>query len=93
MARCEDFPCCGHESGCCPDYDESGRQLNMRCVCGAAVPVDNRYSICDGCLSSPDEDDPYGRPDGPDEWPDAPWDGEVEEDCREYDDFAPYGED
>ncbi len=26
---CEDFPCCGHEPGCCPDFDESGRQLNM----------------------------------------------------------------
>ena len=46
MARCEDFPCCGHESGCCPDYDASGRQLNMVCVCGAKLPVDAPYSIC-----------------------------------------------
>ena len=28
---CEDYPCCGHEAGCCPDFDQSGRQLNMRC--------------------------------------------------------------
>ena len=51
MARCEDFPCCGHESGCCPDYDpETGRQLNMKCTCGATVPLGSRYSLCEGCL-------------------------------------------
>lgn len=55
MARCEDFPCCGHESGCCPDYDESGRQMNMRCVCGAVLPINNRYSICESCLSEEDD--------------------------------------
>lgn len=21
VSRCEDFPCCGHELGCCPSYD------------------------------------------------------------------------
>jgi len=51
MARCEDFPCCGHESGCCPDYDENGKQLNMKCTCGATVPLGSRSSICDGCMS------------------------------------------
>lgn len=50
MSRCEDFPCCGHELGCCPDFDESGRQLNMKCTCGATVPIDSRYSICEGCI-------------------------------------------
>lgn len=50
MARCEDFPCCGHELGCCPDFDESGRQLNMVCVCGAKLPITSRYSICEGCM-------------------------------------------
>lgn len=66
MARCEDFPCCGHEMGCCPDYDESGRQLNMKCVCGATVPLNSRYSICRGCMYPPPghpdheyDDDPY----------------------------------
>lgn len=58
MARCEDFPCCGHEPGCCPDYDESGRQLNMKCVCGATLPIGNRYSICDDCMAS-ELDDPF----------------------------------
>jgi len=49
--RCEDFPCCGHESGCCPDYDEAGKQLNMRCTCGAKLPLTSRYSICSSCLN------------------------------------------
>lgn len=66
MARCEDFPCCGHEPGCCPDFDESGRQLNMVCTCGAKLPVDNRFSICDTCLNRPDPDDPYDDYDRPD---------------------------
>lgn len=57
MARCEDFPCCGHELGCCPDYDESGRQLNIRCVCGASLPVDSRFSICDGCFAQMGHDE------------------------------------
>ena len=50
MAMCEDFPCCGHEMGCCPRFDESGRQLDMVCTCGARLPVNNQYSICDSCL-------------------------------------------
>lgn len=54
---CEDFPCCGHESGCCPDYDESGKQLNMKCVCGATVPLGSRYSICESCMNEGQEDD------------------------------------
>lgn len=60
MARCEDFPCCGHELGCCPDYDEdTGRQLNMVCVCGAKLPVNARFSICEGCMRDPDSDEGY----------------------------------
>lgn len=50
MARCEDWPCCGHEAGCCPDYSDTGEQLNMKCVCGATLPLDNGCSICDACL-------------------------------------------
>lgn len=55
MARCEDFPCCGHEPGCCPDYDDAGRQLNMVCVCGAKLPVNARFSICVSCMKDPDD--------------------------------------
>lgn len=59
MARCEDFPCCGHELGCCPDYDaETGAQLNMKCVCGATVPLNNHSSLCDWCLRDGDDDGP-----------------------------------
>jgi len=54
--RCEDFPCCGHEAGCCPDFDGAGRQLNMRCTCGAVLPVDARFSICDTCMGVDDGD-------------------------------------
>lgn len=51
MARCEDFPCCGHEAGCCPDFDpDTGEQLNMKCTCGATLPLTARFSICDGCM-------------------------------------------
>jgi hypothetical protein len=57
MNRCEDFPCCGHENGCCPSFDESGNQTNMICTCGAELPVNNRYSICDSCLRSDDDDE------------------------------------
>jgi len=57
--RCEDFPCCGHEAGCCPSYDEAGRQTDMVCTCGARLPINNRYSICDTCLSQEDYDDYY----------------------------------
>lgn len=50
MSQCEDFPCCGHESGCCPDYDEdTGEQLNMVCICGARLPIGG-YSICATCI-------------------------------------------
>lgn len=55
MNTCEDFPCCGHEPGCCPDFDEAGRQLNMKCVCGTTLPVESRYSICESCLLGDDE--------------------------------------
>lgn len=55
MAYCEDFPACGHESGCCPDYDENGKQLNMVCVCGAKLPITSRFSICKSCMRDPDD--------------------------------------
>jgi hypothetical protein len=77
MAYCEDFPCCGHEPGCCPDFDESGRQLNMKCVCGATVDINSRSSLCPACLNAPDPDDPYGqydeRPYEDDDYEDEDW--------------------
>jgi len=46
MARCEDYPCCGHEAGDCPD--SSGR---MTCVeCGKRLAKNATSSICAKCL-------------------------------------------
>jgi hypothetical protein len=56
---CEDFPCCGHEQGCCPDFDESGRQLNMKCVCGTTLPITSRFSICGSCMDRAEYEDDF----------------------------------
>lgn len=60
MARCEDFPCCGHESGDCPD--SSGR---MKCVeCGKRQPKTATSSICPKCTRRMScEDYDYGYDD------------------------------
>ena len=66
MAHCEDFPCCGHDI--CPDFDpDTGKQLNMRCVCGAEVPLDSRSSLCKSCLQPDPMDDDYFGPDDEEE--------------------------
>lgn len=56
MSQCIDFPCCGHESGCCPSFDDDGRQIDMKCTCGASVPLSSRSSICESCFNRLDED-------------------------------------
>jgi hypothetical protein len=63
MPRCEDYPCCGHENGCCPNYDAAGRQTDMVCICGARLPINNRFSICNSCLSRDDDGGPDYRGD------------------------------
>lgn len=65
MAYCEDFPCCDHEAGCCPDF-ENGRQINMKCVCGATVPLGGP-SCCESCLRDPDDFDDRDRYDDRDD--------------------------
>lgn len=80
MTTCEDYPCCGHESGRCPDFDDDGKQVNMRCTCGATIPVDSRFSICESCLGLEDD---YEYEDDDDDWYDDDWDdywGNEEED-------------
>lgn len=53
MARCEDFPCCGHEQGDCPDA-----QGRMRCVeCQRRLPKNSGSSICPKCLTRISSDD------------------------------------
>lgn len=61
MPMCEDFPCCGHEQGCCPNYDASGRQLDMVCICGKRLPLNNPVSICNSCLKNTDYDTPLAE--------------------------------
>ena len=66
---CEDFPCCGHELGCCPSFNENGEQVDMVCVCGKRLPISRKSSICDGCLRAMNTDDfpdYYGDEDGDD---------------------------
>jgi hypothetical protein len=60
---CEDFPCCGHEHGCCPVTDENGNH-RMVCTCGAVLPVGARFSICKGCMDRGDREDGFAN----DEW-------------------------
>ena len=50
MARCEDYPCCGHEPGDCPRITKSGRVI-WRCVeCGRELRADATSSICVRCM-------------------------------------------
>ncbi len=58
MKTCPDFPCCGHEFGCCPDFDKNGKQLNMKCICGATVPLSSPSSLCKTCLNMDEEGEP-----------------------------------
>ncbi len=58
-ARCEDYPCCGHEAGQCPSIDDEGNEV-YRCVCGACLAPGSRSSLCPSCLrrgSSEDGDE------------------------------------
>lgn len=89
MARCEDFPCCGHESGCCPDFVD-GVQVNMICMCGAVLLVDNPSSLCDGCLRDPDDPREFEEEEDDDEdFEDEDFeddDEDFEDDDEEFDD-------
>lgn len=55
MARCEDYPCCGHgppplgDGGGCPNFDGT-----YGCVsCQKKLPKNARSSICESCLRDP----------------------------------------
>jgi hypothetical protein len=55
MARCEDYPCCGHgppplgDGGGCPNFDGT-----YNCVtCGRKLEKGARSSICDPCRKNP----------------------------------------
>lgn len=45
MARCEDYPCCGHEDGGCPNHDGS-----FNCAsCGRKMPKNSPSAVCAKC--------------------------------------------
>jgi hypothetical protein len=62
--RCEDFPCCGHEPGDCPDRDEHGNE-SWRCArCRARLPKGARSSLCNSCIQRMNQiqdEDPTGQ--------------------------------
>lgn len=49
MARCEDFPCCGHEAGDCPSHDKDGNERWTCVSCGKILPLKASRSICPKC--------------------------------------------
>ena len=53
MPYCEDYPCCGHEPGDCPDS-----QGRMKCVeCGKRLAKTATSSICKKCLKRMERQD------------------------------------
>ena len=50
MARCEDYPCCGHTSeDPCPERNAKGEIVPRCCFCDKKLPKGARSSICAGC--------------------------------------------
>ena len=63
MARCEDYPCCGHEPGDCPTYDKDGNERWTCVFCGRRLPLKSSTSICRRCQRRHyrnNWEDPYG---------------------------------
>jgi len=43
--KCEDWPCCGHEEGGCPNSDGS-----YNCAeCGKKLPKHSQSAVCEKC--------------------------------------------
>lgn len=50
MARCEDYPCCGHTSDDpCPDRDSKGNIVMRCCDCNKRLSKNARSSLCASC--------------------------------------------
>jgi hypothetical protein len=45
MPRCEDYPCCGHEEGGCPDSDGAF----FCAVCSRKMPKNWASAVCSRC--------------------------------------------
>lgn len=46
---CEDYPCCGHERGDCPQPDSKGRPRWTCVECGKRLSLKASSSICEPC--------------------------------------------
>lgn len=60
MPYCEDYPCCGHGDGGCPNHDGS---FNC-CRCGRKLPKHFHSSMCSKCEQKMYDimrDDPTGQ--------------------------------
>ena len=67
MARCEDFPCCGHEMNDCPSHRPTSRYLPYPCVdCGKKIlkvkAVRGHESFCEKCYHALGRSDGYDDP-------------------------------
>ena len=63
MARCEDYPCCGHEAGDCPRVDRKGRERWTCVECGKRLLLTATSSICGPCqlkMRMREYDEPFG---------------------------------
>lgn len=61
--RCEDYPCCGHEPGDCPDRDKHGNETYRCAGCHGKLPPHSQSSLCPKCLQKVHRagDDPTGQ--------------------------------
>lgn len=64
MARCEDYPCCGHTQGDpCPERNAKGDIVMRCCMCNKRLAKGSRSSICTTCQSHMARRDEYGYDD------------------------------
>jgi hypothetical protein len=55
MARCEDYPCCGHgppplgDGGGCPSTNATGQEIWPCAQCGGWMEPGYTSAICEGC--------------------------------------------
>ncbi len=61
MARCEDYPCCGHTPGDpCPERDKHGDIVPRCCECGKRMSKRATSSICASCQRKMAQRSEYG---------------------------------
>ena len=59
---CEDYPCCGHESGGCPVVSEDGTERFRCACCSVLMPPRATSAVCQPChkaRASGEDFEPY----------------------------------